>query len=87
MDVNYKMDVIIYVTKDKNVNIMKKYCKDFEDLGFVYENKIELESLDYTIARYSYHKNDFSKDISQILNLDDKINLEENHTHYIINDK
>ena len=80
-------NVIIYVTKDKDINIMNKYCRELEDLGFIYENKIELESLDYTIAKYSYHKNDFSKDISQILNLDDKINLEENHTHYIINDK
>jgi hypothetical protein len=69
-------NVIIYVTKDKDINIMNKYCRELEDLGFIYENKIELESLNYTIAKYSYHKNDYAEDIDKVLKLDDKINLE-----------
>lgn len=81
------IECIIYYLDDKEDNenkLFDKYCRDFEDMGFVLENTIELKSMNKIIAKYSYHKTDFKNDIEQIKSLDERIKYDYEKNYFTL---
>jgi len=62
--------------KGERGKLYYQFCRELEDIGFAYEKKIDMPSLDYDVARFSYQGNDLKKDMKKIKNLDNKIFIE-----------
>ncbi len=57
--------------------LLGEYCRRLEDLGFAFIEKMELGSLDYDIARFTYAGCRFASDAEKAMSLDSLLTVEE----------